>query len=308
MHKPSWAVAFLLSILYAFLFARVNHGRMRNNLLFGFCVWGSPETPDKQHGCSRSPLNSHNAAFYLDLIQVCLVVPLYAMDRTPKEKKAHAEYVLQTGFMLAHGLLHWLLQQTVLPLQINCYEPDLHAHVYAFGASIFFVFSFFLAYFVLALGFGTLLALTVKRTLASIVFASLVVALTYHSEWELFLPTLFVMSHPLACVVGLFSQRPRFNKFVATLFALCTLVGVLELWACSAVLQPIGGHLWYDLTLHSACHAALPYFWSPETRAASVSPHANGDAQPNVAQLETTISLGMNIQSAESKTADCSSS
>lgn len=279
MNKPWWVVASLLSITYATLFALVSHSLMQNNLLFGFCVWGYPSTPDQLVGCSEATLNSHSVAFFIDLAQFGLVGVLYVMDASPQHTKATAVYGLQAFFILVHGLMHCVLQQSVLPIQINCYSPDLHAHFYIFGALAFFIFSFFIAHFVLALGFGEMLELNKKRTFASLVFASLVLALTYHSDWELIFPTLFVMAHPLACATGLFSARPRFNSYVATIFAICTLFGVLELCACPSVLRPIGGHLWYDVTLHSTGIVALPYFWAPGARShhvvPSISPSVN---------------------------------
>jgi hypothetical protein len=40
--KPTWALASALSILYAIAFVLVSRGIIKNDLLFGFCVWGSP--------------------------------------------------------------------------------------------------------------------------------------------------------------------------------------------------------------------------------------------------------------------------
>lgn len=80
------------------------------------------------------------------------------------------------------------------------------------------------------------------------------------------MPGLFVVVHPLSCITGLFSNERAFSPTVAKLFIVCTAVGIFELSSCSNVLRPIGGHLWYDVTLHAAVLASLPYFWSNDVK------------------------------------------
>merc|ERR1712087_684118 len=121
--------------------------------------------------------------------------------------------------------------------------------------------------FILGVGFGKLAQVTVKEVVLSLLFAIVAVLLVNQSHSsDLVLPSLFVISHPLSCVTGLLSHKKMFTKTVAAFFALCTLVGILELWGCASVLKPIGGHLWYDLTLHCSLIASLPYFWSPDAK------------------------------------------
>mmetsp|Transcript_6135 Transcript_6135/g.8956 ORF Transcript_6135/g.8956 Transcript_6135/m.8956 type:complete len:96 (-) Transcript_6135:228-515(-) len=80
------------------------------------------------------------------------------------------------------------------------------------------------------------------------------------------LPALFVVVHPLSCITGLLSDQPTFSPLVGKLFVVCTAVGIIELLSCETILRNIGGHVWYDITLHSAVLAALPYFWDTESK------------------------------------------
>ena len=88
-------------------------------------------------------------------------------------------------------------------------------------------------------------------TIISIIFAVIVVYITDNSgtegkEGELILPGLFVVAHPLSCITGLLTTKTQmFSPSVGWLFALCTLIGILELIQCKEILKPFGGHVWY---------------------------------------------------------------
>ncbi len=110
--------------------------------------------------------------------------------------------------------------------------------------------------------------MTLPNFVSSVIFAAVVVQVTKNAGGELLLPGLFVVVHPLSCITGLLSNQPTFNANVARAFAVCTIVGILEMSACDQVLKPIAGHVWYDLTLHAAVLASLPYFWTPQSQSA----------------------------------------
>jgi len=166
------------------------------------------------------------------------------------------------GFIiLGHGLLHWFLQQTQLEnFKVDCYNEDLASGLMDIGYTLFSTYSFFLALIIISYGFG---GISVSNTLYSIMFAAVVVFLTRNTGGELILPALFCVSHPLACFTGLFTNSTSFHSGVAYCFILCTIVGILELSSCASILKPLGGHFWYDITLHSAVLASLPYFTPP---------------------------------------------
>lgn len=258
--KPLWAFASLLSIIYAVFFVLVSEGKLKNDLLFGFCVWGSPEEPTEAEGCKNSPINSHLAACIIDAIMTGLAAVFYFKDKN--EKKKPLTYIA-TGFIIfAHGFLHYFLQQTTWSIVVDCYNPELGKEIEGFGFILFGVFSFVLCLIILSFGFEFKLS----NFVYSIIFAGIVQQVTKSTGGELVLPGLFVIVHPLSCITGLLSDEPSFNPTVAKWFVICTLVGIIELSSCTSVLKPIGGHLWYDVTLHSAVLASLPYFSLPEAK------------------------------------------
>ena len=255
--KPIWFFASVLSIIYGIAFLLVSNGIVKTELLFGFCVWGTPEFPSMEDGCKFSPQNSHIAAFTIDAIMTGLAYVFYRLDKTPKRDTVT---YIATGFIIiAHGFLHWFLQK---PEPVNCYSPDLGGDIEGLGYILFTIFSFVLGLIILSFGFG----LKLSNFVYSAIFAFIVYNVTQDTGGELVLPGLFVIVHPLSCVTGLLSDKPAFNNTVAKWFVVCTFVGILELFACANILRPVGGHLWYDLTLHSAVLASLPYFSSPAAK------------------------------------------
>ena len=197
--KPAWGIPLLLSFLV------LNKVLQEPGLLFGFCVWGSPDTPSTSAGCTNSPANSHILAFGIDLVMTALAALFWQKDKNPK--KSTIMYIALLGsIILAHGLLHWVLQQP----EFNCYTPDPPA----FATTVFGVFSFFLSLIILGFGFPE-----AKWTVGvSVLFAAAVLALTKGAGagGELALPGLFVIVHPLSCFTGLFSKGPSFNKTVGS--------------------------------------------------------------------------------------------
>ena len=254
--KPTWGVALLLSFVYFIIFVRVANGGLNSGLLFGFCVWGQPTTPGQENGCTDTDANSHYLAFIVDVILTAVVALLRYLD--PQGGKYNLLYAALGFIILAHGFLHWFLQQTdveFLPI-INCFLKDIPPELDQFGYIIFGGFSFLLSLIILSFGFS----FNSVTFLGSIVFTFAVVSVTKDTGGELILPGLFCISHPLSCFTGLFSDEPMFNKRVATFFAISTTVGILELSKCATFLRPLGGHVWYDITLHLAVIFAAPYF------------------------------------------------
>jgi len=230
---------------------------LKPGLLFGFCVWGKPEIPSDDpdapnYGCRESPINSHLIAFRIDAVMTLLTGLFWFLDKSKQKKSIF--YVASAFIIAAHGALHYFIQSDMIKCYIADSEmPDL---LRDFGTVLFALFSFFLSLIILGFAFQ----LNVKTFGSSILFALIVVSLTMNTPGDLFLPGLFVVVHPISCIAGLFTKSEIFSSTVGWLFVLCTFVGILELSDCTMFLRPIGGHFWYDLTLHSAVLAALPYF------------------------------------------------
>jgi len=269
--RPAWGLGLLLSIVYFAYFIMVSSGEINPGLLFGFCVWGNgDEEPTKEVGCAATgaTTNSHLVALGIDVIMTALVAVFYFLDKNPKKENfSYFIYYIAFGFIiLAHGLLHaWIGSPS--PPGIDCYLADTSKYV-RLGYILFAAFSFFLALIILSFGFQ----FGVPSILGSGLFAFVVVQITQNAGGgnEYFLPGLFCVVHPLSCFTGLFANsiqgKAMFSETVGRLFVITTLVGICELAACDDWFKSIGGHFYYDLTLHSAIVAALPYFTFPGSK------------------------------------------
>lgn len=269
--KPAWSLASLLSIIYAVIFGLVTSGVLTDSLLFGFCVWGKYKGSDPnlagtfptEDGCKDFPVNSHLAAFVVDVILTLVAAVLYVMDGNKNKKETLPTY-LATGFIiLVHGVLHWFLTQEVLDTKINCYTV-VDEKTTELGFLLFNIFSFVLSVIIVTFGFGGIRAITFVISFAFALIVSQIANGAGGGEY--ILPALFVVVHPLSCITGLLSDQPAFSPLVGKLFVVCTAVGIIELLSCETILRNIGGHVWYDITLHSAVLAALPYFWDTESK------------------------------------------
>lgn len=249
--KPSWSISLVLSIIYIIVFVLVVNGTIDSKLLFGFCVWGSPVTPTIDLGCSESPINSHIIAFWIDAVMATIGGVLYFADKSPSKQKLL--YIAVVFIILAHGTLHYFLDTV-----IDCYEKNIPPSMEDLGYVLFAIFAFVLCVIIIGFGFG----LNPKTFVYSIVFAGVSVVVTKGAGGgsEYVLPGLFCIVHPLSSFVGLFAETQQFSSTVGWWFVIATIVGITELSSCAAFFRSLGGHFYYDLTLHSAILASLPYF------------------------------------------------
>ena len=263
-------VGSVFAVLYLALFLYKATTNSAEGLLFGFCVWSSPNLPHPDptntNGCDHQPNNSHMYAFYIDCVMTLVVVGLYVFVMGHPELKEKAKSIGVTalnyvgiGFIiLAHGLLHFFLY-----LGLDCYKPEneINGWSQVIGHVFYAAFTFALCLLILFLGFvqtGQLILQTVVSLSAG--FAAVLTVLTLGMGTEWILPGLFAITHPLSCFTGLFTKSPLFTRTLGWLFLLATLTGIAELTQCQTFYQAIGGHFWYDIWLHIAVISSLPPF------------------------------------------------
>ena len=251
--KLSWTICLVVSIIYFLLFEAVANGVFDVGLLFGFCVWGKPNIPDEENGCYKQADNSHMYAFYIDALLTCLVVLLYLWNKQVDKLR----HLAIGGIILAHGVLHFVLFRG-----INCYisPEDMPPKVEDVGYILFGIFTFALSVTILSFGFVENNNGWMGVILASAGVTTLVVALSKDTGSQWVLPALFAVSHPLSSVTGLFTKSPVFSSNMGWAFSVATITGILELTTCLTFYRGIGGHMWYDITLHIAVIMSLPPF------------------------------------------------
>lgn len=316
----AWIISLLVSILYFGLFLYISkvhdpfHNNTPNNgtptriqqephdnddnhndLLFGFCVSGFPQTPDKSHGCHGNYwFNSHTASFAVGLVFTGFVYYLYYRLRKQVEQQQGKDnkdagmvrllspemthrFLAVAGVILAHASLHLLLSTF-----LDCYMPpkDIPPGIVLAGFVFYGLFALFLCVVILGLSFGRVgerqqpqewSASTTVTT--SIVLTGFMVFLTMDTGLEWMLPALFSISHLLSSFAGVFAKSTLFSQTVGWCFLLATVLGILELTQCATFLKPIGGHVWYDICLHTATILVLPPFASLTTTTGSNKEH-----------------------------------
>ena len=254
VYKPFWLLGLVLSVIYLVIFLLVSNGAIASpGLLLGFCVWGEPGIPDETDGCTNAPINFHILSFGVDLLMTLVAGIVWHLNTA---RRSSITYIVCGTVILFHGLLHWLLQQTKFDFFIiNCYKSNVAGDLEVGGYVIFGIFTFCLTIVILGFGCGR----NPLIIIGSGVVTFAVIAITNGTDGDLALPGLFCLVHLLTCIVGLCSNAPSFNEHVGALFALSTVVGIVELSACKDFLRPYGGHVWYDVTLHAAVIASA-YF------------------------------------------------
>ena len=282
----SWGICLVLSFFYVYSFYVVAVETPSNGtgallsttndtqvLLFGFCVWGEPHWPNEANGCSGSILNSHMAAFSVDVVMTWLVYILY--KRLPVSTRDGNDstqlppaggYFLSIGLViLMHGLLHFFIF-----VAIDCYAPtsSLPLLVTIIGYFLYFAFSAFLFYIILKAGFaGSSSGVSWPIGLGALLCAVVTVLLAVFAGTQWILTCIFAMSHVVASIVGSYANSAMFTKLMGWVFMVATIMGILELLECPNLYRPVGGHVWYDFFLHiSVVLSVVPFFQAAVVR------------------------------------------
>lgn len=251
--KFPWFISLVLSIIYfiTFIFAASPGIDFASSLLFGFCVWGAPQLPNEKDGCKNSPANSHIIAFGIDVLMTIAVYVLYKKDSAVK--KQTLVYFAFAAIILLHGSLHFFLNSPI----IDCYS-EVDPEMEKIGNTLFAIFTFFLC--LIILGFSEQ-ALNFGVALSSVIFTAVVAYITStFGSGEFILTGLFCVVHPLSSYAALKSNNPLFTSAAGWWFVVATTVGILELSTCESFFRSIGGHFYYDLTLHTSILLSTPYF------------------------------------------------
>jgi hypothetical protein len=258
--KFPWVLCTIFSFIYFCLFHQVSKADPHfeeTGLIGGFCVWGFPKTPDPNNGCKNNNINSHMFAWYEDAVFTMIVVGAYYYGG----KKDIMTYVALGGIVFFHGFLHFILS-TQLDCLTNIEDPK----IVKIGWYLYLIFAFFLSLVTFGLGFLKQYGLPLVLLASSVVtaFTYYLAYGTGNTNW--LLSTLFATSHPIASVTGWLTKSPLFTNLLGWIFLAATLDGIVELRFCESFLKQYGGHIYYDLFLHTAVIASLPVFQKEATK------------------------------------------
>jgi len=238
-----WAISFALSVIYLFLFI-TTHVKCSYSQS-GFCV-------TNYDGVECPPLNnSHFYAFVVDALftAAALLVPKI-VGKSPGGKKNLIGVLIA---ILSHGLLHLYLSLSGCKLDSG--EDK------TVGGILFGVFTWFISYFILA---STSSSDNVfVNTIVSVAVAALTVWLSVRPPGDQGIASIFMTTQLMASGAGFLIPKEGLDSSrVGKLFVAPCAVSIIELIACckdgkQGLFNKLGGHVWYDITLHTAILSTL---------------------------------------------------
>jgi hypothetical protein len=214
----------------------------------GFCTFNWDETLSPPQ-CVSQTLNSHFFAFAVDA--VLTVVALLIMWPVIKSIKSLNDLLKtlmplsQVLLIVFHGLLHKYYSHNdssegseKVPCFIAEGEP-LALWLYSL--------------FVLLLVAVIMQSFWKTQTIALTIGLTIAIVATTLKSGDFSLPCLFASSHLLVSIGGVFGEIRTFTTpELGWAFLVATIVGLIEFLSCGSFLVKVGGHFWYDLTLHIA--------------------------------------------------------
>jgi len=236
-----WAISFVLSIIYLFLFiteskkdtpsCSVNMG--------GFCVTNLVKDGTKS-SCPRI-MNSHTWSFVEDVIftALCFVLP---------SKQGFAKRLSLASVVLSHGILH-----ANLGFGLACASSGPEKAELIFG-----IFGAFISLAILNMGSDFGPSIVAAGTLLG---GYLTVKL---SEDGRGVSSIFLITQLWVTVSGFLKPNKDFvNPLMGNLFVPTCAVSIIEILACCnsdgspSWFNKLGGHFWYDFFLHLSLLASL---------------------------------------------------
>jgi hypothetical protein len=274
--KLPWTLSSIASLLYLLAFiSRVSCDKEETCLVSklcwktlvqrteglhgGFCVWGS----DLATGiCADQWKNSHQFSFYIDTV---LAVLTFVVGHYVKPRVSN---VLVFGMALTiflHGILHLSISIGVIcnhdGIPRHCWQvcpneaptPDGTISRMEWAMYIGYNLGLVLMDFCMA---NFRLPVGIQAFLVALVTVVWVLLGTYFGA-AYALPAVFVQSHVMVSLTGVFANSFMITPLVGWCFLAATLVGWTEFLACKPFLLQHYGHVWYDAVLHIAMIASL---------------------------------------------------
>ena len=228
---------------------------MTEGLHEGFCVWGSNADTGL---CASELSNSHQFSFYVDMGMAFMAFVV------GHKAKPYASKWLVMGIAQiigVHGLLHvgisngvectrdewmhcWMSCPGTTPSPTQPWQWVLYTF-YNFGLVLM---NFAMANFRLPKAAQGVLVVIITA-----VFVAL--GAFFGGTWAL--PAVFVQSHAMVSLTGIFANQEKITPLMGWLFLGSTLVGLTEFLACKPFLLQRYGHVWYDAILHLAMISSL---------------------------------------------------
>ena len=281
--KLPWTLCSIASLLYLVLFiGRVSCDNTSSSAIAqklcqpslkkytealqdGFCVWGFDETLE---ACPFRAENSHQFSFLVDMSMTALTFVVGHLLRPDYIAENNLwTLILMTSstalMIFLHGILHYNISKGTV-----CHGILKHCvQICESGSSgsgtttpaewaLYIIYNFGLVLMTFAMANFKLPLVEQSILVVLITVVWVFLGAQVGSNWSL--PAVFVQSHVMVSLTGVFANRSKLiTPLTGWCFLVATCVGLLEFMACKPFLLARYGHVWYDTALHVAMIASL---------------------------------------------------
>ena len=245
--KGGWYLALLLSVVYLGLLLNKTLKPDCDYTSQGFCVYGFD--PAKQE-CTQG-MNSHVFSWWVDAVFTFLVIAIGKWT-----KATTGDIVSLVAVVLMHGLLHKHSDFKSCKVGLDP-TPGFDPSV-LFGNVTYFVFTALVS--IVGLKKTELSSTTTNLIALGIAAATSILSQPAMGNGA---SPIFMTTQLLVSIIGSLDKNNQFSSLMGNLFVLPCAVSIVELMLCCGVFHNIGGHVWYDLTLHTSL---LATFYKPEKK------------------------------------------
>lgn len=264
-YSTAWTLCLAMSIFYAISILRSDAGKPCSN--DGFCISGY--CGEEYVDGDVIVTNSHTLSWNVDVAFAAIAISLPIIDKfTAIEIPDIGRYAFEPDLaiaistpvlILAHGYLHKTLAEDFVPPNNKIIAEKGDEEEETLG---FILFSAILVS-VCVIGFSSIPEAVNNSGPA---LAGVVAAITAFIYWltiqadkkEMGISAYFMSTQVLVSGVGCLAPNNMADPLMGWTFAVTCAVSLVEYLGCKNILRPIGGHMWYDVALHTSL---LTGFW-----------------------------------------------
>lgn len=265
-YSTAWTLCLAMSIFYAISIIRSDAGKPCSN--DGFCVSGY--CGEEYVDGDVIVTNSHTLSWNVDVAFAAIAISLPIIDTfTAIEIPNIGRYAFEPTLdiilatpvlILAHGLLHRGLAEGFVPPNNKVMAEDGQDEG---ENTLFFVLFSAILVSVCVLGFSSVPE-AVNESVPAL--GGIVAAITAFIYWltiqankkEMGISAYFMSTQVLVSAVGCLAPNDMADPLMGWTFAVTCVVSLVEYLGCKNILRPVGGHMWYDVALHTSL---LTGFW-----------------------------------------------
>jgi hypothetical protein len=232
---------------------------------FGFCV--TNYAPDEMK-CPDPTENSHVWAFRVDVLFTIGVLSIGVLPIGRKlfpMQQSRNNAIILAVVIIAHGVLHFWLGNS-----LSCAPPPNQGDNAAIGVKLYALFIFVLAIVAFLMSSSVKLAISL---IFSLIFTWLIVTV---SVAEMNIGAIFGGTQLLVSVIAAFfpknpddvgNEKQGWFFIAPCVISLCELLFCCDGSGDQGLFNKVGGHVWYDITLHTALivgQLTPPYITPPK--------------------------------------------